>query len=81
VVARRGAADDARSTVEEAMAILEGTEQTQFQAIAFADLSEVLRLIDRPDEAREALLRAIEYAHHKGIRPMAERLEATLAAE
>ena len=81
VLARRGAADDARRTVEEAMAILEDTEQTQFQAIAFADLSDVLRLIDRPDEARAALLRAIEYAQHKGIRPMAERLEAMLAAE
>ncbi|HEX2587404.1 MAG TPA: hypothetical protein VHL51_04005, partial [Gaiellales bacterium] len=81
VFARRGAAEDAARTIGEAMAMADGIENTQYQAIAYADLSEVFRLTGRPDESRAALVQALECARRKGIRPMAQRLEAMLAAE
>jgi tetratricopeptide (TPR) repeat protein len=80
VLARRGAEEDAMTVVDEAMAIASGIEHPQYQAIAYADLSEVLRLTDRRDESRAALVQAIEHARRKGIRPMAKRFEAMLAA-
>jgi DNA-binding SARP family transcriptional activator/tetratricopeptide (TPR) repeat protein len=66
VLARRGDLVAAEALAREAIAFAEKSDFLHSRGDALADLAEVLRLADRPDEAAEALERAIEPYEQKG---------------
>jgi len=59
VFARRGAGAEAERLAGEAVAVAEQTDMLDFQALAYADLGEVLELVDRVEEAAEAFEQAL----------------------
>jgi tetratricopeptide (TPR) repeat protein len=59
VLARRGAGAEAERLAREAVAIAEQTDMLDFQALAYADLGEVLELVDRVEDAAEAFEQAL----------------------
>ena len=59
VVARRGEVEEALTLAREAVAILEPTDWLSVRADGLVDLGEILRLADRPAEARAALNEAV----------------------
>jgi tetratricopeptide (TPR) repeat protein len=78
--ARAGRAADAERLAREAVALLADTDMVDYHARAVADLAEVLRTIDRPDEAAKELAAAIELFDAKGNVVRAERARAAQLA-
>ena len=74
--ARAGRAADAERLAREAVALLGDTDMVDYHARTVADLAEVLRAIDRPDEASKELAGAIELFDAKGNLVRAERARA-----
>ncbi len=67
VLARRGELEEAERLGREAVAIASATaDNLDLRAQAFADLGEVLRLADRPQESQAALDEAIRLYEDKG---------------
>ena len=66
VLARRGELDEANRLAREAVDMISGTDYLPQQADAQADLSEVLRLSGKPDEAEAAQLEALRLYEQKG---------------
>jgi len=81
ILARRGALEQAEKTIGEATVIADRIQLPLFQAIAKADLAEVLRLAGRPEDARDALHSGVDIARRKGNLPLVERLGEMLACE
>jgi class 3 adenylate cyclase/tetratricopeptide (TPR) repeat protein len=79
VLARSGQLDEAERVAREAVAIASKTDVLELRAEALADLGEVMRLADRPQESREALEEAIRLYEAKGNVVGADRLRAVLA--
>jgi tetratricopeptide (TPR) repeat protein len=80
VLARRGEHAEAERLAREAMALSDETDQLDTQGDAYADLSEVLVLADRPKEAAEALEQALARYERKEDLVKAERARDRLAA-
>ena len=66
VLARRGQLDEAEALAREAMAIIETTEYVLYRADALTDLAEVLRLMNRSDEAATTAEQARRLYETKG---------------
>jgi class 3 adenylate cyclase/tetratricopeptide (TPR) repeat protein len=84
VLARRGDVDEAMRLAEESISILEGTDELLTLPDLMLGQAEVLRLAGRPNDAAEALERAIELFEQKGALAEAHRareLLATMEAE
>ena len=79
VLARRGEAERAEELVRSAVALLEPTDAYVLEIGAFADLGEVLQMLDRPGAA-DAFRRAHELADAKGSDVLAARVLAILDA-
>jgi class 3 adenylate cyclase/tetratricopeptide (TPR) repeat protein len=79
ILARRGEHAEAERLAREAVAIGEQTDMIDVQADAYADLSEVLLLAGKREEAAAALEQALARYERKGIVVMAERTQARLA--
>jgi class 3 adenylate cyclase/tetratricopeptide (TPR) repeat protein len=79
VLARRGEHAEAERLAQEALEICEATDMLNDQAIAFADLAEVLALAGRPEAAAEALEQALVRYGRKENVVMANRVRASLA--
>jgi class 3 adenylate cyclase/tetratricopeptide (TPR) repeat protein len=75
---RAGRDADAERFAREAVALLSDTDMVDYHARAVADLAEVLRELDRADEAANELAAAIELFEAKGNRVRAERARAQL---
>jgi class 3 adenylate cyclase len=80
VLGRRGDEDGAERLAREAIALADSTEMLNAQADAYADLGEVLLLVERADEAAEAFEHALERYARKENLVMAERVSKRLAA-
>jgi tetratricopeptide (TPR) repeat protein len=78
VLARRAEFDSAERLAREAVELASGTDYLENEALARADLAEVLELAGRRDEARAELGRALELYEQKGIVVQAERVRARL---
>jgi class 3 adenylate cyclase/tetratricopeptide (TPR) repeat protein len=74
--ARAGRHDDAERVAREAVALLGDTDMVDYHGRAVADLAEVLRAVDRPEEAADQLAAAIELFEAKGDLVRAERARA-----
>jgi hypothetical protein len=68
-----GRHDDAERVAREAVALLSDTDMVDYHARAVADLAEVLRAVDRSEEAADQLAVAIELFEAKGNVVRAER--------
>src|SRR6185312_1932020 len=79
VLARRGELEAAEEMVRVAVAIVEQTDLLNDQAQTLLDLSEVLRLAGRVDEARTAAAEAASLFERKGNLPSLERARAEAA--
>jgi class 3 adenylate cyclase/tetratricopeptide (TPR) repeat protein len=66
VLARRGELDEANRLAREAVDMISGTDYLPQQADAQADLSEVLRLAGKPEEAEASRLEALRLYEKKG---------------
>ncbi len=87
VLARRGQAEEAEALAREGVALMEGTEYLHYHADALADLAEVLRLQDRPQEAVTVAEEAQRLYEQKGnvasagrVQALAERMRAPSTA-
>jgi predicted ATPase/class 3 adenylate cyclase len=80
VLARQGRFDEAEQLARDAIAALEPTDSTNPQALARADLAEVLILAGSPTEAAAALNEAIALFERKDNVVAAARARATLSA-
>ena len=80
VFGRRGENAEAERLAREAVALCEETEMLDAQGDAYSDLAEVLLLIERPEEAAEALERALARYERKGNIVMAGRTRDRLEA-
>jgi tetratricopeptide (TPR) repeat protein len=78
VLARRGEHAEAERLAREAVMIADGTGFLNGQADAYADLSEVLVLAGRADEAVQALREALERYERKENLVVAERTRSRL---
>ena len=74
--ARMGRHDDAERVAREAVALLSDTDMVDYHARAVADLGEVLRAVDRSEEAADQLAAAIALFEAKGNLVRAERARA-----
>ena len=79
VLARRGHHADAERLVREAVSISGNTDMLDEQGNAYADLSEVLVLVGKPENAIGALEQAIERYDRKGNLASAGRARERLA--
>ena len=80
VLARKGELDEAVRLGREAVAIAAGTADIlDLRAEALADLGEVLRLADRPEESRAALEEAARLYDQKGNVVRAERVRGSVS--
>jgi DNA-binding CsgD family transcriptional regulator len=76
-----GEAGESRTRLlERSVSVLEPSFARLEHARALADLGTAMRLDGRPQEARPALLRALDQAHRCGARPLAERARAEAVA-
>jgi class 3 adenylate cyclase len=66
VLARRGEAEEAETLAREGVAIIEPTDHVLYHADALTDLAQVLRLLNRPEEAAEAAEKARRLYERKG---------------
>ena len=87
ILAGRGQANEAEALAREGIAIIERTDHVVYQADAWSDLAEVLRLERRPDAAAAAAERARSLYETKGnvaaarkLRTMLDELRAPTAA-
>jgi tetratricopeptide (TPR) repeat protein len=80
VLARRGESEDAEQLARDATAIGDATDMLDSQGDAYADLSEVLLLAGKPDEAAVALEQAISRYERKGNIVSTHRARERLAA-
>jgi tetratricopeptide (TPR) repeat protein len=78
VLARRGRADEAEALAREGVAIIERTDHILYQADAWTDLAEVLRLLSRKQEAATAAEKARRLYESKGNAAAARRLQTML---
>jgi class 3 adenylate cyclase/tetratricopeptide (TPR) repeat protein len=86
VLARRGAGAEAEGLAREAVAVAEQTDMLDFQALAYADLGEVLELVGRVTDAAEAFKQALarftekeNFAQSTRVRVRLDALRATPA--
>jgi tetratricopeptide (TPR) repeat protein len=79
VLARRGEVEDAERLARNAVAIGDATDMLDSQGDAYADLSDVLLLTGKLDEAAVALDQALERYERKGNIVSAQRTRARLA--
>jgi tetratricopeptide (TPR) repeat protein len=79
LLARRGEADDAETLAREAFRITSETDGLNNQAKALIDLSEVLQLAGRSEEAATTVQQAVETFEGKGNTVAAKRAIALLA--
>ena len=80
VLARRGEHAEGERLAREAVEIGEGTESLIGQGDAHADLAEVLFLAGKPDEAAEALRRALDRYERKEHLVLAQRVRDRLGS-
>ncbi|MGH2679229.1 MAG: ATP-binding protein [Actinomycetota bacterium] len=80
LLARRGEFEPAIALVEEAVAMMEGSDFVENRAEALSDLAEVLQLSGRADEAVAPLREALGEVERKGVLPLVERIRSRLAA-
>ncbi len=80
LLARRGEHPEAEQLAHEAVAIGTKTDALNHQGDAYADLAEVLLLSGKADEAKAALVEALERYDRKGNLVMAWRTRERLAA-
>jgi tetratricopeptide (TPR) repeat protein len=78
VLARRGQLDEAEALAREAVAIIETTEYVLYRADALTDLAEVLRLMNRSDEAATTAEEARRLYETKGNVAAVRNLERLL---
>lgn len=78
LLARAGELDEAVRLGSQAVALAERTDYLDVHAQAIADLAEVLRLADRPEESGAALEQAIRLYEQKGNVAAARRLRGLL---
>ena len=79
VLALRDEFDEAERLAREAVELASRTDYLENEALARADLAEVLELAGRSDEARTELERALRLYDQKGITVQAARIRALLA--
>jgi len=79
VLARRGQHAEAERLAREAVAICDETDLLDAQGDVYADLAEVLSLVERPKEAAEALEQALQRYERKGNLVSAQRAQTRLA--
>jgi tetratricopeptide (TPR) repeat protein len=77
--ARRGELEEAQRLGREAVAIAAETDYFEAQALALADLAEVLSLARRPKESATAAQNALRLYERKGSIAGADRLRSRLA--
>jgi tetratricopeptide (TPR) repeat protein len=80
VLARGGVDREARAMIDEAIAILEGSDMFDLQWETRRDLAEVHRLAGRSEEASRALREALALLEVKGVTPLIERVSPQLRA-
>jgi tetratricopeptide (TPR) repeat protein len=78
LLARRGQFDEAERLGREAVAWIDGSDELNNQADVRMDLVEVLRLAERPAEAREVLSEALARYKQKGNEVMTAKAQALL---
>ncbi len=66
ILARRGRFDEAIAAVRDGLSVGQRTDEIDHAADAWADVSEVLRMAGRDEEARDAALEAIAIYERKG---------------
>ena len=76
ILARLGVAQEAERLAREGVALTEMTDSLNLRGEVLMDLAEVLRLLARPDEARDRATEAIEVFTRKGNTVMASRARA-----
>ena len=79
VLARRGENVEAERLAREAVAVCDETDMLDAQGDVYADLSEVLLLAGKTDEAAAVLEQAVERYERKGNLVSAQRAQARLA--
>ncbi|MGZ4319009.1 MAG: AAA family ATPase [Gaiellaceae bacterium] len=78
ILARRGQFDEAERLGREAVAWIDRSDELNNQAEVRTDLAEVLRLAERPAEAREVLTEALARYEQKGNEVMTAKAQALL---
>jgi class 3 adenylate cyclase/tetratricopeptide (TPR) repeat protein len=81
MLARRGEAEEGERLATEAVALTAETDQSIFQALACADLAEVLALVGKHAEAKRRYLEAAEHYDRKGAIFLAEKARAMAVIE
>ena len=78
ILARRGEHEESVRLAEEAVALGEPTDASDFKADALRDLADVYEYARKPDDARAALRRALDLYERKGNLVMAARVRKQL---
>jgi class 3 adenylate cyclase/tetratricopeptide (TPR) repeat protein len=79
ILARRGEIERAKDAVEEAVSIVDATDDLDSRGDAWLDKAEVLRLAGQPREAAASLERAIDLFERKGHLVLVGQARASLA--